>query len=526
MRRTEPNVGAAAIRVLLVEDDEDDCLLTRRLLGGFEVNWTPSYDGALEELRSPYGACLVDYRLGARSGLDLIEQAIAEGFRGPLILLTGQGDHGLDVEAMKSGASDYLVKGQTTSQLMERVIRHSIDRKTAEAALRRSEEQLRQSQKLEAIGGLAGGIAHDFNNLLSLILGYSALLTDGLKADDPLREDLEAIHDAGLRAADLTRQLLAFSRQQVLAPRILDINGVFSGMENMLRRLIGEDIELRSLPAADLPRIMADPGQIEQVIMNLVVNARDAMPRGGQLTIETTAVVLDQCYADEHLDVRAGPHVMLAVSDSGMGMDKVTQAHVFEPFFTTKAVGKGTGLGLATVFGIVRQSGGTIWLYSEPGVGTTFKVYFPALDAALPDAVSLPPADLHTLRGAETILLVEDDERVRVLARAILKKYGYNVLEAQSGGDAILLCEQHTATIHLLLTDVVMPRMSGRQLAERLLTIRPQMKVLYMSGYTDDAVVRHGILESTIAFIQKPITPAALARKVREVLGSAGRATN
>ena len=509
----------SAIRVLLVEDDEDDYLLTRKLLTGFEVNWAPNYDGALKELRSPYGACLVDYRLGGRSGLVLIEQAIAEGFLGPLILLTGQGDHGLDVQAMKSGASDYLVKGQTTPQLMERVIRHSIDRKAAEAVLRHTEEQLRQSQKLEAIGGLAAGVAHDFNNLLSIILGYSALLTEDLDASDPLRADLEAIHDAGLRAADLTRQLLAFSRQQVLTPKVTDINDVLSGMDNMLQRLIGEDVELSSLLSAGLPSIMADQGQIEQVIMNLVVNARDAMPRGGKLTVETSTVVLDQSYADEHLDVTPGPHVMLAVSDNGMGMDRATQAHLFEPFFSTKAVGKGTGLGLATVFGIVRQSGGTIWVYSELGVGTTFKVYFPALLGAPPSQISLPPPARQTLRGSETILLVEDDERVRVLAHAILRKYGYSVVEAPSAGDAILLCEQHTGTIELLLTDVVMPHISGRQLAERLVSIRPTMKVLYMSGYTDDAVVRHGILESTIAFIQKPITPEALARKVREVLG-------
>ena len=519
-------MGATAIRVLLVEDDEEDYLLTRKLLKGFEVNWTPSYEGALEELRTPYNACLVDYRLGVRSGLLLIEQAIEGGFRGPLILLTGHGDLGLDVEAMKSGASDYLVKGQTTPQLMERVIRHSIDRKASEEALRRSEEQLRQAQKLEAIGGLAAGVAHDFNNLLSVILGYSELLTEGLEVGNPLRADLEAIHEAGLRAADLTRQLLAFSRQQVLEPRILDINRVFSGMEKMLRRLIGEDIEFSSLPAAGLPNILADAGQIEQVIMNLVVNARDAMPQGGKLIVETSAVVLDQSYADEHRDVTPGPHVMLAVSDSGTGMDKATQARLFEPFFSTKAVGKGTGLGLATAFGIVRQSSGTIWVYSELGVGTTFKVYFPALDGGLPATVSSPPPELQSLRGSETILLVEDDERVRVVAQAILRKYGYNVLDAPSGADALVLCEQHPATIDLLLTDVVMLHMNGRQLAERLATLRPAMKVLYMSGYTDDAVVRHGILESTIAFVQKPLTPEALARKVREVLGAPVGNTN
>jgi CheY-like chemotaxis protein len=305
-----------------------------------------------------------------------------------------------------------------------------------------------------------------------------------------------------------------------MEPRVLDINRVFSGMEKMLRRLIEEDVELRWLPAADLPTIMADPGQIEQVIMNLAVNARDAMPQGGQLTVETSAVMLDAAYAAEHLDVTPGPHVLLAVSDTGVGMDEATQAHIFEPFFTTRAVGKGTGLGLATVFGIVRQSGGTIWVNSKLGVGTTFKVYFPALEGVGRAKSSAPPSELPTLHGSETILLVEDDAQVRALTRAILRKYGYHVLVAASGDEALRLCEQ-VGPIHLLLTDVVMPHMSGRELAERVLGLRPELKVLCMSGYTDEAVVRHGIVAGTIAFMRKPITPEALGRKVREVLGAA-----
>jgi two-component system cell cycle sensor histidine kinase/response regulator CckA len=392
-------------------------------------------------------------------------------------------------------------------------------RKLAQARHDKLEEQFRQAQKMETFGNLAGGVAHDFNNLMSVVLSYSEMLADDLEEDDPMRADLDEIRGAGRRATDLTRQLLAFSRQQVLQPKVVDLAGIVSGMEKMLRRLIGEDVELTASCTPGLGSVLVDPGQIEQVIMNLVVNARDAMPLGGMITIETAAVVLDEHHASEHVGVRPGPHVMLAVSDTGTGMDKATQAHMFEPFFTTKEKEKGTGLGLATVFGIVQQSGGTIWVYSEPGKGTTFKVYFPVAEGAANAHAAAPIGDRGTLRGSETILLVEDEDRVRGAARTILRKYGYNVLEAQSGGDALLLCEQHAGTIDLLLTDVVMPRMSGRVLAERLFSIRPEMKVLYMSGYTDDAVVRHGILDATLAFIQKPITPEPLARKVREVLG-------
>jgi two-component system cell cycle sensor histidine kinase/response regulator CckA len=403
----------------------------------------------------------------------------------------------------------------------DRVAVERLSRERTEVALSKSEEQLRQAQKMEAVGSLAGGIAHDFNNLLSVILSYSELLSEDLRPNDPMREDLDEIKGAGLRAVELTRQLLAFSRQQVLVPKIVDLNEIVGGMEKMLRRLIGEDVELVAIAAPSLRRIVVDPGQIEQVIMNLAVNARDAMPQGGQLTIETAEVDLDEGAAAEHEGLERGRHVMLAVSDTGTGMDHATQARIFEPFFTTKDVGKGTGLGLSTVFGITKQSGGAISAASEPGKGTTFTVYFPVADLAVSaQRSSIPPPGRHPLRGSETILLVEDEASVRALARTILRKYGYTVLEAQSGGDALLLCEQHPATIDLLLTDVVMPRMSGRQLAERFAAIRPQMKVLYMSGYTDDAVLRHGVVESTSAFIQKPITPEPLARKLREVLDS------
>ncbi|HZC81182.1 MAG TPA: ATP-binding protein, partial [Nitrospiraceae bacterium] len=322
---------------------------------------------------------------------------------------------------------------------------------------------------------------------------------------------------AGERASLLTRQLLAFSRKQVLQPRILDLNAVVANMDTMLHRVIGEDIDLLTILSPGLASVKTDPGQIEQVLMNLVVNARDAMPQGGRLTIETADVVLDTDYARKHVDVSPGRYVMLAVSDTGCGMDTATQEHIFEPFFTTKEQGKGTGLGLSTVYGIVKQSGGNIWVYSEPGRGTSFRIYLPRIEAAA-EVVEPDKAQEQLLRGSETILLVEDEPGVRKLAKTILHTHGYTVLEAAQGKEAFRLSGQHTGTIHLMITDVVMPGMSGRELAERLKSARPSMKVLFMSGYTDKAMVHHGELDPCTAFLQKPFTPQALARKVREVL--------
>jgi two-component system, cell cycle sensor histidine kinase and response regulator CckA len=390
--------------------------------------------------------------------------------------------------------------------------------KEAEAALKRTEEQLQQAQKMEAIGRLAGGVAHDFNNLMTVIMGYTMIAKESLSDAEGLRTALAEVQRAAERATGLTRQLLAFSRRQVLQPRLVDVNEALAGMEKMLRRLIGEDVELTIVPRSRERTILVDPGQLEQVVMNLAVNARDAMPRGGKLTIETADVTLDERYAAEHVGSSPGRHVMLAMSDTGCGMDAATKARAFEPFFTTKPVGKGTGLGLSTIQGIVEQSGGSIWLYSEPGLGTTFKIYFPRADGnARPEPVA-PSSSGSEPQGTETILLVEDDEPLRRLASLILRRAGYDVLEAGSGGDAILAAERHGPGIDLLLTDVVMPRMSGRELAERLRASDPSMRVLYASGYTDDAVVQHGVLERDVAFLQKPITAETLTRKVREVL--------
>jgi PAS domain S-box-containing protein len=381
----------------------------------------------------------------------------------------------------------------------------------------RLEAQLLQSQKMESMGRLAGGIAHDFNNLLGIITGYGGLLRKRISADPQLAKYVEDIVKAADRAAGLTRQLLAFSRKQVLQPQILDLNVVVGETEKMLRRLIGEDIQLVTVCDEHVGAVRADPGQMDQVLVNLAVNARDAMPQGGRLTIETGNVVLDRAYAGQHAGVEPGPYVMLAVSDTGHGMAPDVQVRVFEPFFTTKEPGKGTGLGLATVHGIVKQSGGHIWVYSEPGQGTTFKIYLPRADAP-PTGVERSVEDERLPHGSETILLVEDETSLRNLIRECLEATGYTVLEARHGAEALEISERHRSPIRLLLTDVVMPLMSGRKLAEELRASRPEIRVLYMSGYTDDAVVLHGVLAAEVAFLQKPFTTEMLARRDREVL--------
>jgi two-component system cell cycle sensor histidine kinase/response regulator CckA len=393
-------------------------------------------------------------------------------------------------------------------------------RKLAEEQKEQLEEQLRQSQKMEAIGKLAGGIAHDFNNLLTAVSGYAELLHGKFEGNDPNRVYADEILRSSGRAAALTRQLLAFSRRQVLQPRVLDLNGVVRGVDGLLRRLIGEDIELRTALDSNLGPIKADQGQVEQIIMNLAVNGRDAMAKGGTLTIETRNVTLDESYTTAHNRARRGPHILLSVSDTGCGMSAETQSHMFEPFFTTKEQGKGTGLGLATVYGIVKQSGGDIWVYSEVGRGSTFKIYLPRTDGA-PEAPLRETTRMRPKKGSETILLAEDAEVLRRLLREILVQHGYTVLLAGNGAEALQRSREHTGPIHLLVTDMVMPQMSGRELASRLLPQRPETKILYMSGYTEEAIATHGVLDAGTAFLEKPFSPDSLARKVREILDAA-----
>lgn len=396
-------------------------------------------------------------------------------------------------------------------------IKYITDLKKLEKERENLEARLRLSQRMESIGLLAGGIAHDFNNILSIIIGTCDLCLLEIPKENPLRVSLEEIKNASKRAADLTQQLLAFSRKQILEPKIINLNLLIKNLERMLKRIIGENVELYTFLANDLGNIKADPSQIEQVILNLIVNAKDAMPKGGKLTIETSNVMLDEEYVKKHIGVIPGPHVMLSITDTGEGMTPEVKERIFEPFFTTKQRGKGTGLGLSVVYGIVKQSGGNIWVYSEPGKGTTFKIYFPEVkEVSYEIEEKIVYSDLPV--GNETILVVEDDESVKKLASRVLEKQGYNVLEARDGEDAITFCKNYNKPIHLILTDVIMPKMNGKELVEKLKSIYPEIKSLFMSGYTENAIAIHGILEEGIQYLQKPFTVESLARKVRDVL--------
>jgi signal transduction histidine kinase len=510
------------VHILLVEDEGAHAELVRRAFESSGDRFRLTVANNLEQARALLSESLpdliiADWLLPDGRGTELLPgEGRAHPF--PVVMMTSYGGEQVAVEAMKAGAFDYVVKSAMVLSDMPRVAERALREWGHIVERERLEEQLRQSQKMEAVGRLAGGIAHDFNNLLTAIIGYTDLLISRFAAGDPIRADLEEVGKAAGRAAALTRQLLAFSRRQTLQPRVLNLNSVIAGMERMLRRLVGDEIDLLIELDPDVGNVRADPVQIERVIMNLVVNASDAMPGGGKLTIETANVELGRAYLRHQVDLQPGLYVMLAVRDTGIGMDEETLSHLFEPFFTTKGIGKGTGLGLATAYGIVRQSGGNIRAASELGRGSSFRVYLPRImETAELQRPGLSPTRLP--QGSETVLLVEDEDMVRELARRVLLRCGYTVLEANRPSDAVRICERQGAAIDLLITDVAMPgTMSGHDLARYLVTLHSEMRVLYISGYTDDAISHQGVLNPGVAFLQKPFTPLALARKVRQVL--------
>jgi signal transduction histidine kinase len=507
--------------VLVVEDDDDDfeltCDLFGQLDGSYDVTRAESFDDGAAAIREG-GAdiCLIDYRLGPETGIELVRTLVGEGCETPMVILTGQGDHDVDVEAAAAGAADFLVKGEITPTLLERTLRYVIQTHRHIVELRRQEESLRQVQRTEAVGQLAAGIAHDFNNLLVVIRGHSTLIIGGT-ADETVRNHAARIELAADRAAELTHQLLAYGRQQLLQPQTADLNVIVQDTLRMLERLIGEDIEIRTSYQDALPSVVVDAGQISQVILNLAINARDAMPDGGALSIRTTAVEIDDDYARLHAEVVPGRYAQLEITDTGTGMDETTRQRAFDPYYTTKD--HGTGLGLATVYGIVRQSGGHIWLYSEPGIGTTFKLYFPTgVGAELPTE---EPIEQGPLEGTETILVVEDAELVRDLVTTVLESFGYTVHAATNGVEALEVAERLGYEIDLVFSDVVMPGMNGRELAERLAERKPEIRLLFSSGYPDDTIMRQGIATARFAFIQKPYVSIELVQRVRSVLDAA-----
>ncbi len=507
---------------LLVEDNPGDRDLVSAYLEDLEhpLRLVPvaSLAEALDALsRETFLVVLLDLGLPDSIGLETFKKLSAAAPTVPVVVLTGIGDEQVGLEALRIGAQDYLVKGQVDAGVLHRSIRYAIERKRAGDERARLEAHLRDAQKMEAIGNLAGGVAHDFNNLLTAILGWTDFALEAVGAREALRDDLLEIRKAGERAAALTRQLLAFGRRQMLQARSLDLNQVIRELEKMLRRIVGEDLELKLELASGLGMTKADPGQLEQVLMNLVVNARDAMPVGGTLTIRTAEVSLEE--DPERDGGKPGPHVLVSVTDTGCGMDRQTQDRIFEPFFTTKEQGKGTGLGLATVYGIVKQSGGSIRVQSEPGRGSTFVVYLP-LESAKPGVVPKSAPTAPPSRGSETILLVEDEDALRAVVARGLSAAGYTVLVANSGPSALRLAEAHVGPLELVVSDVVMPLMSGPELAERLAVLRPGFKLLYISGYVGDSIAHHGVLEPGTNFLGKPFSAAALTRKVREVLDS------
>jgi signal transduction histidine kinase/ActR/RegA family two-component response regulator len=515
------------LRLLQLEDNTVDAeLITATLIeGGIScqsqiVDTRQAFVAALKEGRMDL--ILADYSIPGFDGMTALILARQHCPDVPFLFVSATIGEELAIDAMHQGATDYVLK-QGLGRLVpsvQRALRELDDRaerKRAEEALRQSEKQFRQSQKMEAVGRLAGGIAHDFNNLLTVIMGYSQVLLTELGPQHPLRGKIEETLKAGERAATLIRQLLTFSSKQSLDPKILSLNTAVTSLESLLRRLIGEGIQLVSKLDPTNGRLCADQAQLEQVLVNLIVNARDAMPKGGTLTIETAQVELTSSPVYHLTPLPPGPYVRLAVSDTGCGMDRKTQSHIFEPFFTTKGEGKGSGLGLSTVFGIVTQCGGAIDVTSRVGHGTRFDLYFPSVESDILTTVPTKPLG-QPQRGTETILLVEDEPSVRMLVRDELRKLGYRVVEAKNGVEACLLATQQAGSLHLLLTDVVMPGMGGRELAQHLSVIKPDLRTLFISGYMDDVGIMAGQEEGTSSFLQKPFTPEVLARAVRSLL--------
>ena len=506
------------VEVLLVEDDEEDYLLTQDVFGKiegtrYELHWVCDCRSALAAVQDrDFDVCLVDYRLGPEDGIQLVRDLVADGHDLPVIVMTGQGDRDVDVEAARAGAADYLVKGEVSSVLLERTIRYAMRSRADLRALRESEAQLRQAQKMEAIGLLAGGVAHDFNNQLLAIRGYCELVKS-MPEDERADEWLNEVLKASDQAAALTKQLLAFGRRQISQPRRLSLNEVVADTQAMLDRLLGEQVEIISALDADLGTVNMDPGQVNQVLVNLAVNARDAMPTGGRLTIETKNVVLDEAYAQEHLGAEPGHYAMLAISDTGVGMDTETCARIFEPFYTTKPEGQGTGLGLSTVYGIVTQSQGYTSVYSEPGWGTVFRIYLPLVDASA-DTADEEPIPVLKRRIVGRILVVEDDPGVRGVIATMLHQHGYEAEVVADANEAFSLCE--SSEFDLLLTDMVTPAFDGVQIAEGAVARQPQMSVLYMSGYMP-RTLEHS-LPTNANFLPKPFTTLQLVAAVDDAL--------
>jgi two-component system cell cycle sensor histidine kinase/response regulator CckA len=507
--------------ILHLEDDPNDAALVQATLeaGGINcaITCVQNHDDFVATLeRNGTDLILSDFSLPAFDGSSAIAIARARWPDLPVILVSGTLGEERAIDSLKGGATDYVLKGHLSR--LAPAVRRAMHEVEERAERGRLEAQFVEAQKMEVIGQLAGGVAHDFNNILAVIMCYSDLMLEDLGPDDPLRKHAEEIRHASERAAGLTRQLLVFSRNETVQPVVLDLNDVVNDLDKMLRRLINENIEMTIAPGKQTGRVKADAGYVGQVLMNLVVNARDAMPNGGKLTIATDNVALDENYAQTHIGAVPGDYVMISVSDTGTGMTDDIKAHLFEPFFTTKPVGKGTGLGLATCRTIVQQSGGHIGVYTEVGKGTTFRIYFPQVEQSL-DIATRPIQAGPLTRGTETLLVVEDDPFVRHLARGILEGQGYEVLSASNGQDALHAARDHKGSpIRLVVTDVVMPVMSGNVMAEWLKITYPDLKVLFTSGYTDGAITHYGVLGAGVEFLHKPYTPAILAGKVRELL--------